>query len=260
MTKTEQLEELFKKWQEKQNQETQDSPTMLADAKIVKPNYFCKDGIVCEDKYNTEKTKVLFIANEPNTEHKSNIVDGKMPDAVTSQLDEFITYYNSHIDGWSGKLRQKICEDIFPAIVDRSVTSFPAYRGWENALRIAFMNLNKRGGKGSINNHLFYYCQHYRELIFSEIQIIDPDIIVWLGKTSFKMCFETIFKNTKKEKDRVFVSINGKTVPVVVTYHPSCGAIRKTHTHISDQLRGEFARKEAEKYKDYIRYTNYASE
>lgn len=227
MSKTDQLESLFDKWREMQKNEPKESlqNTMLKDAKIVEYNFFCKDGIVCEKEYDNEPVKVLFIANEPNIENKSNIVNGKKPNPESSQLNSFIEYYESHKDDWSGKLRKRICEILFPSIINLEENEFPVKNGWENAKKIAFMNLNKRGGNGSIADHLKHYCEYYKEYINREICIIDPDVIIWLGKNSFDMCFNTVFNNFKSMDDYYCVTIDDndmkKTYPLICTYHTS---------------------------------------
>ncbi|MCH5320215.1 MAG: hypothetical protein J1E36_00530, partial [Eubacterium sp.] len=199
-TKTEQLERLFEEWQQEQINEPKETldKTMLKDAKIVRFNSFCKDGIICEEQFEKEKIKVLFIGNEPNIDNKKDIEDwkkGKEFPLVTSQISDFNNYFDEHHDDWTGKLRQRICEVIYPAMLEPHKNAFPVENGWVNAKKIAFMNLNKRGGKGNIEDHLKNYCNEYKEYIKKEISIINPDIIIWLGKSSFDMCNNTLFDN-----------------------------------------------------------------
>lgn len=246
MSKTEQLEILFSNWRIDQGKESNDSPTMLKGAKIVEPHFFCADGIVCEEEFEKQDTKVLFIANEPNTEHQSNIVNKKKPNAESSQIDEFIKYYESHEDEWSGKLRKRICEIIYPAMLEPHKNVFPVENGWENAKKIAFMNLNKRGGKGNIEKHLQYYCKKYVKKIIDEIYIIKPDIIVWLGKGSFDMCRNILFGEGCKQIDSscFLVKIKDYTIPLIQTHH--------TSSRISNQKRGNIVRAAYENYKRNI--------
>ena len=253
MTKTDQLNDLFNEWKKKQVDEDDDSLklTMLQGGNVVEKDFFCADGIICEEEFDNEKSKVLFIANEPNIEDKSNIVDGKKPQSESSQIDEFIKYYDSHHDDWRGKLRKKICEIIYPAVIDFNAIVFPVDKGWENAKKIAFMNLNKRGGTSNIGKYLKAYCVVYKEQILKEILYINPDIIVWLGKSSFELCADDLFDEIEKKNGCVLVKSQGSIFPVIITYHPSYGVIQSTH--ITEQMRGEFARKEAEKYKEYIK-------
>lgn len=233
-TKTEQLEELFKKWQTKQNNEHEESleNTMLKDREIVQQDFFCADGIICEKQFETEEVKVLFIANEPNMEseeYKKNKRDGEIIPSKSSQIEDFIEYRKEQKDDWTGKLRQRICEIIYPAMMtEADIKSFPISGGWDNALKIAFMNLNKRGGKGNVEKHLKHYCAYYKDEIVREIQIIDPDIIIWLGKGSFSSCARKVFENTSSDwKESTFYNviteseILTKEYSLICTYHPS---------------------------------------
>lgn len=242
MTKTEQLEELFKRWQNKQKNEPD---TSLLKTKVncnyIDKEHFCKDGILCENEYNAEKMKVLFIANEPNMESDiSNTL-------VTSQLEHFEYFFKNNKDNWGGKLRHRICKILYPAIVDMNleVKAFPIVDGNKNTHRIAFMNLNKRGGEKDIqDDHLIYYCKYYQKEIYDEICIIDPDIVVWLGKDSFYSCSDIVFETVKSINDSCkIVRINHKNIPLLNTYHPSyC-------YHISNEIRINDIRN---KYRTYL--------
>ena len=51
----------------------------------------------------------------------------------------------------------------------------------------AYMNINKRGGYGSCNGErLNTYAENYMNYILTEIQIINPEIVVFLGKDASK--------------------------------------------------------------------------
>lgn len=249
-TKTEQLERLFVEWQQKQIDESKDSldKTMLKDAKIVRFNSFCKDGIICEEQFDKEKVKILFIGNEPNIDNEDDIKEwkkGKVFPLVTSQIESFTDYYKDekHYDEWRGKLRQRICEIIYPAMLEPHENVFPVENGWVNAKKIAFMNLNKRGGKGSIEDYLQYYCKKYVKEIIEEINIIKPDVIVWLGKGSFDMCSNTLFGNNCRQIDNCcfLVKIKDYTIPLILTHH--------TSSRISSQKRGDIVRAAYGNYK-----------
>lgn len=253
MTKTEQLEELFKKWQKRQIEEEEKSckKTILKNAKVVKQNSFCKDGIICEEEYSKQKIKVLFIANEPNIETDEDIEkveNGATINPISSQIKEFKKYYEDdpdHYDDWKGKLRYRLSTIIYPAIVNRNLYDFPVADGWKNANKFAFMNLNKRGGKAEIRAHLKHYCKYYIEQIIDEISIIDPDIIVWLGYGSYNMCFEYAFKDTSTfDNDRIFLNIKGKSIPLLKIEH--------TSAYISDFNRAQEVRNEMNKHRECI--------
>lgn len=57
------------------------------------------------------------------------------------------------------------------------------------AIHYAVMDLNKRGGGANVKDasHIEEYCKCYRDFIKREIEIIDPDIVVWLGIKTYDM-------------------------------------------------------------------------
>ena len=81
VSKSELLNALFIEWRQKQINEPKESltKTTLKNAKAIKYNFFCEDGIICEEQFEKEKIKVLFISNESNTENKSNLKNGQSP-------------------------------------------------------------------------------------------------------------------------------------------------------------------------------------
>ncbi|MBR1531095.1 MAG: hypothetical protein IJ643_03425, partial [Eubacterium sp.] len=137
MAKTKQLEELFKKWRTKQINEHEESlkSTMLKDREIVQKDFFCADGIICEEQFEKEEVKVLFIANEPNMEsedYKKKKKDGEEIPPESSQIADFREYRKLQKDEWKGKLRQRICEIIYPAMMtEADIKSFPVNGGWD---------------------------------------------------------------------------------------------------------------------------------
>ena len=240
MSKTSELNRLFKIWQQKQKKETPESleKTMLKNTKTILPCFFCEDGIICEDQYNSEVVKTLFITNEPNIEGQENI------DPISSRIKNFKDYKNSHQDDWRGKLRQRICEILYPAITNTNETYFPVNDGYDNATKIAFMNLNKRGGKGNTEKHLKEYCDYYKKEIIEEIKIIDPCVIIWLGKKSFNMCASVLFDNIIDCDNYWIVTIDNRNIPLISTYH--------TSARISAEKRAEDIKNKYKSIKDNI--------
>ena len=231
MDKTKQLENLFTTWMKKQSEETEKSlqKTMIQGTNITK-NHFCKDGIICENEYNKQKTKVLFITNEPNIEDNEN------EPVISSQVCAFLNYYASGVDDWGGKLRLKISKVIFPEIVDDSDKENP----YKNAVRFAFMNLNKRGGgKNADAQRVIEYVNKYADFVIQEINIIDPDIIVWLGNNTFDYSFYTtnVLNICQNENQVYYMNIDSKTIPVLRAYHTSARvSYEKRRLNIKSEL------------------------
>ena len=170
MTKTEQLNLLFEDWDKARKCYNEDN-----DHDLFK---FCLDGIIDEKEFNKQKIKVLFISNEANLGE-----DFKHRDETNNVYDRrinFLEYKKEQYDEWVGKLRERVSA-LYQVI--KNDYNDPIY---SVADQFAFINLNKRGGTDKWDiEHLEKYCTAYKEEIIKEIEIISPDLIVWLGCNSF---------------------------------------------------------------------------
>ena len=221
-SKTEKLEILFNEWQIKQENESDDSFVnhTKGDAIYITKGHFCKDGIICEEKFENEKIKVLFISNEANDDSYS-----AKNSKITSRIESFNEYYNNKDveRGWGGKLRERICA-LYKVIIENY--EIPENKVSQN---FAFMNLNKRGGKNTIRdknigrNHIEEYVDLYKDEIKKEIQIINPDIIVWLGVNTYNMNLHIKYLDAYIDDGKVYIDINDKKVPILKMYHTSRG-------------------------------------
>ncbi len=192
-TKQDQLYDLFNNWKKIHN---------------VKP--FCTDGIIDENIYDKQKVKVLFIANESNDKNNVEHLD-------SNRIEDFRCYYENGYDNWKGKMRERIC-CLYQVVIDN-------YSNKVNkcAKNFAFMNLNKSGGGNSIGDgeHIYEFCRKYKIQIKNEIEIINPDIVIWLGINTFKKDIITTFLSAEKQDDIYYLSIGEKKVPIIGTWHTS---------------------------------------
>ena len=222
MSKTKQLQTLFEEWKKAQIEESDDNWTITKPkgTKNIKKQFFCEDGIIDESVYDTEKLKVLFITNEANIENHLEFI----PANIGSRIDSFKDYYTSKKDPWDGKMCERIC-CLFQTIIDDYSKSPFIY-----ARRFAFMNINKRGGDKDIGDgsHLAKYCELYSNYILKEIEIINPDIIIWLGTKSFNMDFKDKYLNAKKNDGKYYIEINNRMIPLIGTWHTSYYRISKS--------------------------------
>lgn len=156
VTKTQQLDDLFERWRRSDKEFS---------------NRFVSDGIINESLYVSAPSKILFIEKDPNDPYQSEDWD-------------FRKLWNEKI---SNSFSHRIAEWAFGILNRSEEHRFPEYDDiWidENnvhlALRkIAFVNVKKSGGGGNavyedIKNHT---CR-FKEMIYKEIEIIEPEFIV----------------------------------------------------------------------------------
>lgn len=206
MTKTEKLNNLFDDWMKNSDYET------------YHRHGFMKDGIIDEAEFEKQEKKVLFISNEANVENYDN-----SPKTITDRRCQFNEYFNSGIDNWSGKMRERIC--CLYQVVNQDFQNKKT--PYKVANKFAFMNLNKSGG-GNICDieNIEDYCKKYKDYIKKEIEIISPDIIIWLGcNTYVNIPIKFDAKDSKDHKYKI-IDIDRKQVPIIRMWHTSYTRIR----------------------------------
>lgn len=148
MNKNQELDKLFERW--------------IAEFPQYK-NKLYKDGIINEQEYERQKTKLLFIAKEPNDPEQN---EGDFREFLSKEVRGSFFY---RISEWTYGL----------------LNNFPLLNEIENCNRIdiiskiAFMNIKKSGGKSSVGFDVIEKVLEVEySLILSEIDIISPDIII----------------------------------------------------------------------------------
>lgn len=91
------------------------------------------------------------------------------------------------------------------------------------ALHYAVMDLNKRGGGSDLKSaaHIEEYCKYYQNFIKREIEIINPDVVVWLGTKTYDMELHSKYLDAECEKDKRYFIIDHKKVPILRMWHTS---------------------------------------
>lgn len=175
-TKTEQLDELFKDWKQELNKSKNFN---------LYNDIFIKDGIVDCDTFESQDIKVLFISNEANIGDEFNPKDDDIRNDFKiynkRKKDE---YYNVEKKKWEtskGKMRERVC-CLYQVIVNDYTEKGSPFEVFD---RFAFMNLNKTGGGSEIDHKIISFCEEFKKEIKREIDIISPDLIVWLGCNTF---------------------------------------------------------------------------
>lgn len=210
--KTKTLEILFDKWEEAQLNESTNSLSLTLSGKNIRKDFFQRDGIIDEPTYDKEKIKVLFISSEANADEysaASNIVK-------TNYVKEYLDYYKTGIDKWRGKMRERISA-IYGSVTNQNNIEFH-----QLANKFAIMDLNKRGGTSTIDSgrHIIEYVKLYKHFIIKEIEIIDPDFIIWIGTNTYNLGIPELLGSIKKSTNKFFF-INNRYVPIVKMWQTS---------------------------------------
>jgi len=154
-----------------------------------------------------------FVSNEANDDGYTAKYGVEKPNSVL----DYRLYAKKGVDDWMGKMRERTSElyKIAAGLPRDSISNSEA------ALHYAVMDLNKRGGKSSIDNgqHIWNYCSYYKDYIKREIEIINPDIIVWLSTKTFDMGIPRML-GAKGSNDLYFL-IEKKKVPIIRMWHTS---------------------------------------
>lgn len=215
------LESLFVEWEKVQ----QNEPEWLwkitnGGNNNIGKNHFRRDGIIDESTFKNEKVKVLFISSEANDNDYSAAVHEKM-----NTVDDYRKYYQTGIDDWNGKMRERIAEmyKVICGIERKSLANSDA------AIRFAVMDINKRGGGSTIKDgsHLESYCRYYAPFIRKEIEIINPDIVAIIGKNLYYLDFHRKYLGATGSAGKSYFELNGKRVPILSLYQTSVYQSRK---------------------------------
>ena len=215
MNKSEQLEALFKEWEKAQESEPEDiwECTNGGNSNISR-SHFRRDGIIDENVFNTEERKVLFISNEANDNEYSAKTDSK-----PSNIADYKKYYETGHDDWKGKMRERTSA-LYKVVTGIGIDEMSDP---DAAIHYAVMDINKRGGGADIKggSHIEEYCRHYRNFIYREIEIIDPDIVIWLGVKTYDADLCGKYLNAKKYGTKRYFILRKKAVPILRMWHTS---------------------------------------
>lgn len=211
VSKSEQLEQLFIEWEYAQENEPDSSWKLTQGGENITKSHFRRDGIIDEAVFSKEKRKVLFISNEPNDNDysaKSNL--------KPNNIDDYRKYYETGYDGWKGKMRERTSA-IYKVVAGIEINEM----SYSNAaIHYAVMDLNKRGGGAAAKvERIQEYCKYYKEFIKKEIEIINPDVIVWLGTNTYDKKLHIKYLGAKQIADKIYFLINNKQIPILRMWH-----------------------------------------
>ena len=197
MTKREkELEDLFQRWMKKQGEEKGWEKTTVGGREILRI-HFTKDGMVDPEAYEVSSCKILVVLKE------ANIADKKTEEWLKEHMiDDQRYWYREFVNGtiqegvWTDENGCRKKSDNIPqkesigrmAYLLQKYTknqkidaNRPSGKEIQDAVKqVAFMNLNKRGGSQKVNEKVLNdYVEEYKNEIKEEIEILQPDYIIW---------------------------------------------------------------------------------
>lgn len=167
---SQEIENLFAEWQALQQKESNEE--YLGAPEIAKDS-FTYDGIINPFEYAKQDTKYLFISKESNIKNKN--------DPCPFRADGDIFWLR---DVCFHKQKPKIFSNRLAMFANAIYSlDFERVNKCHDILnKVAFMNLNKRGGiSESKRKTIPEYTKKYAGFIKREIDMIKPDIIICCG-------------------------------------------------------------------------------
>lgn len=214
LSSSEQLEQLFLKWELAQENESDSLWQLTKGGNNITKSHFRRDGIIDEAVFAKETRKTLFISNEANDDEYSAKTNAK-----PNNIDDYRRYCETGYDDWLGKMRERTSA-LYKIVAGIGIMEMSDA---DAALHYAVMDLNKRGGGSDVKSaaHIEEYCKYYQNFIKREIEIINPDVVVWLGTKTYDMELHSKYLGAECEKDKRYFIIDHKKVPILRMWHTS---------------------------------------
>lgn len=207
-------------------QETIPKRTVKGVEEHISIESFTKDGPLDKD---AERISILFILKESNT--------GKNNDGLYCANGNFWFSDYLHDELFNGSMRFKDKKDYRDFINYRDKIGAcvnvinPAFSWKKDYSKVAYMNINKRGGFGSTDQKtLNNYVQMYAPFIKKQIEILRPEIIVIMG-------IDTFISLTRTTKNHICVLLPDSGVKIDNVEHPeNKAAIRRHFRYIETSI------------------------
>ena len=166
------IENLFAEWQARQQKEPYEEYLKYGAPEIAKDS-FTYDGIIDPFEYAKQDTKYLFISKESNIKNKKAQCPFRADGDIFWLRD--VCFQKQKPSIFSNRLAM-FANAIYSLDFER------VNKCHDILNKVAFMNLNKRGGlSGSKPKTISGYTQKYADFIKREIDMIKPDIIICCG-------------------------------------------------------------------------------
>lgn len=200
MTIKNQEQQLFLKWRKERNYA-----------------YFMRDGLFCEEEWNKQSTKILYVLKEANWENG----DVDLCEYLLSEKSP--TYWKTwnNIARWTQAIR---VGGEYPQKVTKADKT--------KCLRtIAALNIKKVGGDAQADDEeIRQYGKNDAKYIRRQIELYQPDIIICCGRGDGKnadILYNYVFSEKTPWQEPIIGHnyflcnlTSGKTIPVISFRHP----------------------------------------
>lgn len=196
-----------------------------------KDRSFVFDGIIDENEWNKQKTKICFLLKEAYTEDKENFFKWSLSKWLNKDKNSVINTWNT-VALWTY------------GILNTTETNIPEYpdlnlynkdEKHNNLKKISAVNVKKVDGVKKSNWYdLKNYAEEDRNLLRRQIEKINPDVIVCGGTFDFlRIIYGASYNEKKKRVDDngeikttnkgyiIFTNSMGKKVIIIDYYHPA---------------------------------------
>lgn len=173
------------------------------------PDYkgkFVRDGIINEQLFHKAKTKILFVAKEPND-----------PNQTSWNLAEVLN------QNCSGNFAKRLAEWAYGILNDfPTLNSLTDYQALHQALKsTSILNLKKIGGSSqSKTKEIMHHSEQNKTLLLKQIKLISPNIIV--GGVGYAKIWEDLFGKVELKLSGYDIRISRwYETKIIDFYHPS---------------------------------------
>ena len=170
------MNQLLKDWKDKHISESDEVYKSYCSNSHIPKETFMEDGIVNDYQYSTAEKKILFIAKEANW-YSASETSGEFQNR---SLNSTFWLRDVATEKTASTMFSNKISTLANAILDGNYTD--PNTNYEILSKIAFINLNKRGGFSCcVWETLEGYVKTYSSYISQQIELISPSLIVCCG-------------------------------------------------------------------------------
>ena len=164
---------------------------------------FVSDGIIDVKKYTKASPKILWILKEVNSANDDYNVESDVRTFITEIWDE----ENNKLWNRLNQTFAPIAYCTYGIFEKKKWDDLPDINGDAKKLlkhipKIAFINVKKYAGRSVANkNEIQFFYNRYKDFLHEQIELINPDVIIFGG--TFNFFDEIFFRSFGKKKQYI---------------------------------------------------------